>query len=399
MIAIRYFFLELKRAIVVMARSMIRILIGIILLTGMVMLIGATTQNNTTFRKLKVAIVMPDQNTITDMAVNLISTMDSVKSVCSFEYSPKERAINGLEDGTYQAVMLLTKDMYQDINSGINTPGRLIFPEASSMEMTVFRELVRDGVWMLQTCESGVYAYLAYLYYNQVPTLEDIGTLLAERYTGVIFNRSGTFDSRLVSPIGSMTNIEYYYLAVIVLILLFMGLQFGCIYQKEEHAFYQEMKTRGVTGTVIGTIKLIVMTFLLWFGACVFYLCGCAFSKVLELHFLWFDGSAILGLFFLCISVAAFFHMLYEIVGSKTEGTVFILIVESVMVLCSGILIPLAYFPELIGKIAPVLPIHFWQELLQKIFYQYENGSGLVICLAVTLAEICVGAFLSWKNY
>ncbi|NLG03252.1 MAG: ABC transporter permease, partial [Clostridia bacterium] len=189
MIIIRYFFMELKRTAVVMRRSIFRILIGLFLLCGAVMLIAATQQNQHTFQKLKVAIVLPDQNEITDMAVNLISTMDSIKSVCSFSYCTKEEAVSGIEQGNYQAAMLLTKDMYQDINSGINTPARILFAESDATEMIVFRELLRDGVWMLRTCESGVYAYLAYLYYNQVPTINDIGTLLAQRYMTVIFDR------------------------------------------------------------------------------------------------------------------------------------------------------------------------------------------------------------------
>ena len=55
-------------------------------------------------------------------AVAMVSSLESVKSICDFEYMDKEEGIRKLKEGKLYAVMEVPEGFVQDIMNGTNTP-------------------------------------------------------------------------------------------------------------------------------------------------------------------------------------------------------------------------------------------------------------------------------------
>lgn len=98
------------------------------------------------FQTAEIGVVIPEDEAQTKMVAQFISAMDSVKSVCHFQYLNQDKAMASLEKGTLDAVLSLPEQFYEDVDSGKNTPATIYFPENAPLNTRVFGELVADGV-------------------------------------------------------------------------------------------------------------------------------------------------------------------------------------------------------------------------------------------------------------
>ena len=172
--------------------------------------------------RMKVAVVYPDYDDTENsdsadnnkefryikMAFNYVSEIDTIKNVCTFEYTDRQQAIDGLRNNYYVMAIIVPENMISDIMSGENTP---------------VEEMVRAGGSDLATAEAGIYTFDD-LFNGVLKNYRGLrGTHeneLNDIYLSYALNRSIYFKTRDISVKEGLSTVQFYVCTAIVMLLL-----------------------------------------------------------------------------------------------------------------------------------------------------------------------------------
>ena len=209
---LRYLSLEGKKSLIAARKSMVKFIVMLLLIAGGVLAVSLVMKDAGVFQTAEIGVVIPEDEAQTKMVAQFISAMDSVKSVCHFQYLNQDKAMASLEKGTLDAVLSLPEQFYEDVDSGKNTPATIYFPEKASLNTRVFGELVTDGVSLLRTAEAGVYAaYDTAQIYQAEISRDQIGDVISELYIYEAFDRTSVFQKNVYSSLGKADLHQYYF--------------------------------------------------------------------------------------------------------------------------------------------------------------------------------------------
>lgn len=367
---LRYLALEGKKSLIAERKSIVKFIVMLLLIAGGVHAVSLVMSDAGVFQTAEIGVVIPEDENQTKMVAQFISNMDSVKSVCHFQYLDQKSALDALDVGSLDAVLSLPEQFYEDVDSGKNTPATIYFPENAPLNTRVFGELVTDGVSLLRTAEAGVYAaYDTAGIYRAELTNDQIGDVIADLYIYEALDRTLVFQKSVYSSLGKADLYQYYFSAGVLILLLMIGVNQSHLYQRQSRAVENKIRIYGIGEGKNALIKLLLMTIPLWLAGTIIYVAGCAVSKQYHLSFLWFDREVLAGTLLLAAVIAAYFHLVYTISGESTRGTVVLLAVNMLQVIASGIVIPTAYLPKLFEKIAPFFPLTFWDNYYLKLLF------------------------------
>lgn len=394
-----YLFIELKRAWKILQKSVGSFFLLLVLTGITVVLFSIAMQQAQVFQKVRIGVSIPEEEVISKVATQYISSMDSVSSICEFEYLQEKAAIEQLKKGELQAVVVLPEGFFHDVQVGINPPAQIYFPGNAQGNTRIFEELLASGVSLLQTAESGVYATLstASIYGAQMST-EDIGNTIAFLFANQMLAREKMFQEEMDSPLGDVQVFTYYYIAGLVLLLMMCGLQFGFLYERTHKSVEDRLRIYGLGSIGQMMIKILVMWFYLYVVAAVLYFLGTVLLKQLGNYELELQAAGWLGLLFLCLGIAVYFHVIYTLIGDGTQTPVFLFGVNAITALGTGMLLPEEYLPSFMVSIGKVLPMRYWNQFCKEIMtnrFCLETGEKLLIFI---IAGIMMGAFFLWKN-
>lgn len=367
---LRYLSLEGKKSLIAARKSMVKFIVMLLLIAGGVLAVSLVMKDAGVFQTAEIGVVIPEDEAQTKMVAQFISAMDSVKSVCHFQYLNQDKAMASLEKGTLDAVLSLPEQFYEDVDSGKNTPATIYFPENAPLNTRVFGELVTDGVSLLRTAEAGVYAAYDTAQIHQTEISRDqIGDVISGLYIYEAFDRTSVFQKNVYSSLGKADLYQYYFSAAVLLLLLMMGVNYGYLYQKQSRAVEEKIRIYGIGEEKNALIKVLLMTVPLWLVGILVYATGCLVSGKLHLSFLWFDREVLSGTLLLAAVIAAYFHLVYTISGESTRGTIVLLAVNVFQIMASGVVIPAAYLPGIFGKIGAFFPLTFWDSYYLKLLF------------------------------
>ena len=315
---LRYLSLEGKKSLIAARKSMVKFIVMLLLIAGGVLAVSLVMKDAGVFQTAEIGVVIPEDEAQTKMVAQFISAMDSVKSVCHFQYLDQGEAMASLEEGTLDAVLSLPEQFYEDVDSGKNTPATIYFPENAPLNTRVFGELVTDGVSLLRTAEAGVYAAYdtAQIYQTEI-SRDQIGDVISGLYIYEAFDRTSVFQKNVYSSLGKADLYQYYFSAAVLLLLLMMGVNYGYLYQKQSRAVEEKIRIYGIGEGKNALIKVLLMTVPLWLVGILVYATGCLVSGKLHLSFLWFDREVLSGTLLLAAVIAAYFHLVYTISGES----------------------------------------------------------------------------------
>lgn len=371
----RYLALEGKKSLIAARKSIVKFIVMLLLIAGGVLAVSLVMSDAGVFQTAEIGVVIPEDENQTKMVVQFISNMDSVKSVCHFQYLDQKSALDALDAGSLDAVISLPEQFYEDVDSGKNTPATIYFPENAPLNTRVFGELVTDGVSLLRTAEAGVYAaYDTAGIYKAELTNDQICDVISDLYIYEAFDRTLVFQKSVYSSLGKADLYQYYFSAGVLILLLMLGVNQSHLYQRQSRAVENKIRIYGIGEGKNALVKLFLMTIPLWLAGTIIYVAGCAVSKQYHLSFLWFDREVLAGTLLLAAVIAAYFHLVYTISGESTRGTVVLLAVNMLQVIASGIVIPTAYLPKLFEKIAPFFPLTFWDNYYLKLLFFGTNA-------------------------
>ena len=376
-----YLFLEYKKSAKVLLKSTVSLLLAAVLLLGAAAVLSHVFFGSRMFQAIDVGVAVPEGEKETKAVLRFLSAMESAESVCNFRYFPENEAKEKLYEGEVQAVIVLPESLYEDMYSGEKGRIAVYLPEDPPFRVQVFRELLADGVSLLTTAEAGVLAAsdlagtdaIAYGERDETgfPKMKpyEAANFISYEYIKCALGRDNMFDEYVYSPLGQMDLYQYYFAAAVSVLLLMSGLNYSFLYQGNSRAVEQKLRVMGLGTVKVSLIKILVMANASWLLAAASYLAGCLFSRWGKFDFIWFHGSALLLLIPVSIGAAVYFHAVYSVFGKGMQGAVFLLSVNAVMVLCSGVVIPSAYLPEAVRRVGQYLPLSFLRQYCAEVFF------------------------------
>ena len=376
-----YLFLEYKKSAKVLLKSTVSLLLAAVLLLGAAAVLSHVFFGSRMFQAIDVGVAVPEGEKETKAVLRFLSAMESAESVCNFRYFPENEAKEKLYEGEVQAVIVLPESLYEDMYSGEKGRIAVYLPEDPPFRVQVFRELLADGVSLLTTAEAGVLAAsdlagtdaIAYGERDETgfPKMKpyEAANFISYEYIQCALGRDNMFDEYVYSPLGQMDLYQYYFAAAVSVLLLMSGLNYSFLYQGNSRAVEQKLRVMGLGTVKASFIKILVMANASWLLAVASYLAGCLLSRWGKFDFIWFHGPALLLLIPVSIRAAVYFHAVYSVFGKGMQGAVFLLSVNAVMVLCSGVVIPLAYLPEAVRRVGQYLPLNFLRQYCAEVFF------------------------------
>lgn len=396
---IAFFIVECKRTWKTLLKSIGSFCACLLLTAVLVAAFSAIMQNAQVFQKVNIGIAIPEGESISRLATQYISSMDSVRSVCDFYYLDEQESVEQLKQGTLQAVVVLPEGFYHDVQVGINPPAQIYFPKDAVQNTQVFEELVTAGVSFLQTAEAGVYAALdTASYYGVELQGAGLGDTIAYLFAHQMLKRDSVYSAKMLSTMGNLSVAEYYYAAGLVILLMMCGIQFGFLYGKRNRSVEDKLKIRGVGSLRQSVVKILVMTEFLYVTGLLYYFAGIGVAGWTKTYFVFYQGTTWYALLLLCLGIAIYFQVLYELSGSSSQAAVFVFAVNVITIIGAGVLIPEAYLGKEIAGISRFLPMKYWNVYAAGMLEGEISKDSVAGTVFFLLMGMAVGGFLSWRN-
>lgn len=396
---IAFFIVECKRTWKTLLKSIGNFCACLLLTAALVAVFSALMQNAQVFHKVNIGIAIPEGESVSRLATQYISSMDSVRSVCDFYYLDEKEAVEQLKQGTLQVVVMLPEGFYHDVQVGINPPAQIYFPKDAAQNTQVFEELVTAGVSFLQTAEAGVYAALdTASYYGVELQGAGLGDTIAYLFANQMLKRDSVYSAQMLSPLGNLSVVEYYYAAGFVILLMMCGIQFGFLYGKRKRSVKDKLKIRGVGSIRQSVVKVLVMTMFLYVTGILYYFAGIGIASRTKTYFVLYQGKIWYVLLFLCLGIAIYFHVLYELAGTSSQAAVFVFAVNIITIIGTGVLIPEAYLGREIAGISRFLPMKYWNAYAAGILEGELSKEAVAGTIFFLLIGMAAGALLSLRN-
>lgn len=394
-----YFYLELKKSLKVMMHSVLSMIILVMLVIGGIFLLGYTMFQSQIFQTITVGIVIPDEAAELEMISHFISSMDSVKSICDFSYMDQNTAQKELESGEIQAVITLPESLYQDIYTGQSAEVTVYFPENTSLATETFRQVLYDGVKMIQTAEAGVFASreVSELYEADM-NIYEVAQLISFSYIQHAFERGDIFSETVLLPFGEMDLKQYYVASGLSILLLMSGILFSYLYSRQDRIVEQMLRIKGVGSMSLSVGKVLIMTGFIWIFCCLLYLFLIVFGNLTGIISIFFELSVLGWMCLLALSVAVYFHFLYSVFHTAAQGTVFLFGSNIFLILCSGVIIPAVYLPDWMEKISNYSPVNYMNRFCADLLFHSVNESMIWMMILWCVILFLLGVIATWYN-
>ena len=379
--------MEGKKGLQLIPLFFLMLLLTVALLGAAVLCFNAASGKGGTLLRVDVAIAGGDEDEMTEKAVKLVQRMDVIKSIAKFHRVSEAEADKKISDGTYDAAIYLTDNMYEDINEGYNTPIVIKISDNPTLSAALFRELVLTGVEDLQTAESTIYS--VYDMSKEYPTKKrtrKVANKMASRFINLFLGRGTTFKTTMLSAYGDMTALEFAEISLVLVFALILGIGFAPFYGRDEIVTGRSLARIGVGRVYQSGVKIVVMTGILW----VFLIILTALLKIPEMLR---EVSLLRPVHLLlpALGIAAYIHFIYQLLPGES-GSFLYMIVTVMMVVLAGGLFPVSLMPPALAQLSGVLPFYGWQSYLSGM--TGESGvahAGILIlitaCLLIALAE------------
>lgn len=379
-----YLKLELKRA----CKKLPHIIAGaivLILLAGTVAFLASKMlYGDQAAGRITVGVVLPEGDVLAKKAMAMAGSLESVKSICDFEYMGREESLEKLKAGEIYAVMEVPEGFVQDIMNGTNTPVRIVLPAGAGLESRIFKELTDAGAKTLGASQAGIYAGddLCVLegMTDSIPRLEaDLNRL----FLGYSLPRMDYFKNVHVTATGDVDTVHFYAISAAVLFLVLCAIPVSAYLAPAGLAMRQKLALIGIgNATVIG-VRILGLGLLMAAVALPALAAAGGFGWVT------WSLPGVLTIAAVCLSVSSMVVFLYQAAGSLMGGVMLLFLAATAMHFLAGGFLPLVFLPASFRAAAPVLPSYIFMEGVKMAVTSV--WSVAVFC---KLAAVAAGFFL-----
>lgn len=220
-----YFWLEWKRMMRTVPALLAGMVIFLVLIAGLALANGAILKHSgKEFDIIQVAIAGGKEDKYTNLAVEAVENMDTVKYSCRFAYCSEEEAEAGLEAGTYDVIFLIPEEYVKGFMHGENKTIEVRFGKGQSQITSyVMKQLSKVAEHLVVKTEENIYAMQDF--YRETEPEQERAALIAinMEYFKRILSRSGAFLVQEVDVTDGLSMPVYYFCDAIVLIFLLIG--------------------------------------------------------------------------------------------------------------------------------------------------------------------------------
>ncbi len=379
-----YLKLELKRACKKLPHIYAGAIVLLLLVGTIALLAGKMLYGEKAVGRIAVGVVLPEGDLVAGKAVSMLSTLDSVKSICDFTYMEAGEALDQLKEGKLFAVMEVPEGFVQDIINGTNTPVQILLPKEAGLESRIFKELTDAGGTIVGASQAGIYAgdELCRIH-GLVSSIPQVEEELNRIYLGYSLPRADYFRNVRVSATGDVDTLTFYGISGVLLFLLLSVVPVSSYLSPLESAMKQKLLIVGVGPGMVATARILGLGFLM---AMVALPVG---AVALAAGWISWSLSGMLLFVEVCLAAAAFVTALYQIAGTLMGGVMLLFLVVSVMHFLAGGFLPLVFLPASFQAAAPFLPTSILMEGIKNIVI--PEGIPLT---AVRLIVLIVAGFL-----
>ena len=374
-----YLKLELKRA----CRRLPHLYAGaimLLLLAGVIALLaGRMLYGDQVVGKVAVGVSVPEEDALARQVMKMVSSLESVNSICDFHYMDREACLDRLEDGELYAVLDIPEGFVQDIMNGVNTPVKVWLTEHAGIEGKLFRELTDAGAVILSAGQAGIYGgnelYYAMGLEEAVGELEDE---LNRRYMDYSLQRTVYFRHRKAAATGDVTVTEFYEASMYVLFLFLSAIPVSGYLLPMKSVTVQKLRMRGIGSGYQAWARISGMGFLM----------AAATGPVLIL--VTGTGAVEAGLILAavwivtCMTAASVVVFLYQLAGTLMGGIMLLFLVITGQHFLAGGFLPAVFLPVTIRKIGPWLPSGILMDTVKTATTRQWSWRCGICCLILT---------------
>lgn len=373
-----FFRLQNKRCLKLLGKIIAIICLVTALLIVAIAIVGKILTDSSVIEKVQVAVVIPEEASTVKLAAKYAATIDSVDSICDFNYYKNEdKAMEDLKEGKMQVCVFFSDDFYDQVNSQYGVIQKVYVSDKDSLSFALFKNVLEDGIALLQTSAAGIYSACDTAKEYDAPiSAKEIDSLLMDIYIDKLFGRGDIFNTELVSPIGELSVERYVFFCIFVIVMLFPGLYFGGLYKPQSESVEQKLRIYGLTPHRMFVIKTIIFAELIWIVSVLTYISGCIITEVFYLNLVYWDAIVLLKLIPVSLVLGLIYNFIYSVCRNIRMAVVVILLLIIWIIIGTGIVVPIDYLPAALQKIQRFLHTTNINKMLLEIIY--GNVSNLV---------------------
>lgn len=322
------------------------VMAGVIALVANRMLYGEQAAG-----RVAVGVSLPEEDVLAKQVMRMVSSLESVGSVCDFQYMDREECLRQLEEGKLYAVLDIPEGFVEDIIDGVNTPVKIWMREKAGVEGALFRELTDAGALTLSASQAGIYA--GNELYGGLGIQDAIRSLeadLNQRYMDYSLGRGGYFRHMKVQATEDVTAAEFYAVSMYVLFLFLAAIPVSGYLMPESRVMRQKLKIWGIgPGYQTAARTAAMATLILAAGSLV----PAAGLLAGQLEAGWLLAAVwVLS----CVTAASLAVLLYQLAGSLLGGVMLLFFMAAGQHFLAGGFLPPVFLPGTVQRIGAWLP-------------------------------------------
>lgn len=341
-----------------------------------------------------------EENALIRLAVSYVENMEAVKGLCRFVPVEEEEGKALLQGRELAALFVLPENMIEGILSGSNEPASLYLAENPSPEGLIFEELAGAATGMLQTAQAEIYAVHALTEYFRT---ESSG--LAQAYQEIdafnlriVIGREQYFKFRRLSETGNTGFAVYYASAFFTLYLFISGMFLGGFLKRSREEMLLLKKRGSITyGTqLLGRIFITAGSMLLLLSATGLMWLSGSVREALQISF---SVQSILQVVLAACCTAAGLLLVYLL--AESERSVVLPAGFAVVFMCyiSGCFVPSAILPEVVNRLAALLPTTYVKKAFTALFSgEKEEALKTILSLCAFFVFFLFGALFAVRR-
>lgn len=337
--------------------------------------------------RVPVGVSMPAEDQLAKQVVRMLTSLDSVKSVCDFLYMDRESGMEALEKGDIYAMLDVPENFVQGILNGQNTPVTIWTANDTGIEERVFQELADAGALTLSVGQAGIYAgNELYHIYGLDESIARLEQDLNNQYMDYGLRRTIYFRHQNVQATGDIGALPFYEISAYVLFLFLAAIPVSGYLLPWKKTMVQKLKLAGISmGSQVGA-RIIGMGCLLLLGSLPVILILTVTEQI--------QCSGILAVVWplSCCTAASVVVFLYRVAGNMLGGIMLLFLVMFGQHFLAGGILPLVFLPHSIQRLAPWLPSAILMESMKMAIsetWDYKKaGACVILILAAWLAGI-----------
>lgn len=373
-----YLKLELKRA----WKHLPHLFAGAIMLlflAGVVALVASRTlYGGQAVGRVSVGVSVPKDDGLARQVIKMISSLDSVGSICDFQYMDRETCLQKLEEGSLYAVLDVPEGFVESIMNGTNMPVKVWLAEDTGPEGKLFEELADAGALTLSASQAGIYA--GNELYQGLGLSQAISQLewdLNKRYLDYSLERTGYFRHQKVSATGEVTTAEFYMVSMYVLFLFLSVIPVSGYLQPVAKVTRQKLSMAGIGPGLRMWARILGMAFLMAVVTLPVTAAAAAAGLAEWNRFL------TVSWFLSCLAASAAVVFIYQTAGSLLGGIMVLFLVITGQHFLAGGFWPLIFLPESVQRMAPWLPSGILMNTMKMAITQEWDLRSMAACLAL----------------